>query len=93
MKPDDVQREIDRMTENIKAGGDIHSGDGGYSVATEHKPHPWWLDGELLSRTTVMECIKAIDPQTGDKRICDMSHEEFWRNQCVYLIKSRFGLN
>jgi CTP-dependent riboflavin kinase len=37
MKSQDVKREIERMTENLKAGSDIHAGNGGYSLGTQEK--------------------------------------------------------
>jgi hypothetical protein len=127
MKTDDVQREIDRMTENLKAGGEVMSGDGGYKEVplSEIKPSPYaelfkkqemerliklanqagsthkqslgvyqFYEHELreFADLLLLEAIKHIDPLTGDKRFCDQTHEEFWKNQCVHLIKSNFGL-
>ena len=37
MKDSDVNREIERMIENRRAGADIHAGDGGYGIGTQEK--------------------------------------------------------
>lgn len=37
MRDSDVKNEIDRMTKNLMAGGNIMAGDGGYELSTHEK--------------------------------------------------------
>lgn len=58
MRDSDVYREIDHMTENIKAASNIHAGDGGYSVGNE-EDHRKFVD--LRNRSL----MRWVDPPEG----------------------------
>jgi len=49
------------MNENIKAGGDIHAGDGGYSIGTKEK-----YDEFVKNRNRVNERIRQLIEQATD---------------------------
>ena len=77
MKPDDVQREIDKMTENLKAGGDIHAGDGGYEEVSldDIKPSPY---AELFKKWEMERLIKLANEAGASKDFgsyCFTEHE------------------
>ena len=48
------------MNENIKAGGDIHAGDGGYSIGTKEK-----YDEFVKNRNRMNERIKELSIKAG----------------------------
>ena len=49
------------MNENIKAGGDIHAGDGGYSIGTKEK-----YDEFVKNRNRMNERIRQLIEQATD---------------------------
>ena len=56
------------MNDNIKAGADIHSGDGGYSVGTKEK-YDEFVKGrnQSLGKMRIKELINKVGPDVSGK--------------------------
>jgi hypothetical protein len=70
MKKDDIDKIIENLEKNIKAGADIHAGDGGYSEGTREK-YEAFVEMRNYPIPPVQEKIK----------VNDSSSEKFFKNK------------
>ena len=63
------------MNENIKAGGDIHAGDGGYSIGTKEK-----YDEFVKNRNRMNERIKEVWTQAAKT-----TQGDSWEEQTKFM--------
>ena len=83
------------MNENIKAGADIHAGDGGYSESTQEKYDEFVkIRNDILNQEIVRECLLEIDPMTDDalvERIWELCKGNPWNAAPMYQIMKATG--
>ena len=88
------------MNENIKAGGDIHAGDGGYSIGTKEKYDEFVKNRnrmnerirQLIEQAT--DTIEIVNPDTGITHYREFFDKEkfaeliVWEcaEKCVYVV-------
>jgi hypothetical protein len=85
------------MNENIKAGGDIHAGDGGYSIGTKEKYDEFVKNRnrmnerirQLIEQAT--DTIEIVNPDTGITHYREFFDKEKFAElivqQCVGIVE------
>ena len=87
------------MNENIKAGGDIHAGDGGYSIGTKEKYDEFVKNRnrmnerirQLIEQAT--DTIEIVNPDTGITHYREFFDKEKFAElivkECLTIAKNR----
>jgi hypothetical protein len=88
------------MNENIKAGGDIHAGDGGYSIGTKEKYDEFVKNRnrmnerirQLIEQAT--DTIEIVNPDTGITHYREFFDKEKFAElivqECIEQVRGEF---
>lgn len=77
------------MNDNIKAGSDIHAGDGGYQIGTQAAYDRFVANREKSSKSRIRRLVASVDTDTSGKWMSIDNAEkliELVVKECAYLV-------